>query len=411
MQTGKRLRLRKIFEDDDRAVVVAADHGFMLGPIRGVVNLRETLKKVVEGRPDAVLLAPGQASNLVDLFHGKKAPALLVRADWTNAFRDRTYTLPARIIRDVDTVRVEDALALGASGIVVYHFTGLGDEDEEARNIEVISKFSRDCERSGLPLIVEPLPMGERVTKANYVDLVKLSARIAVELGADALKVPYTGDQYTFESVVKAAGDVPVLALGGYSGVTLRDSLEVVEEVIRAGGSGIVYGRNVVQAQDPAEMVRYVRAIVHENKSVLEVLGASRVLRVALEVKPEACVGCYLCLSVCSMHHGGRIDMGQARLRVVQDWPNGARPFVCTQCGSCISVCPTGALRWGSRGNVELVDELCISCRACAEACPQGVIAFDREKDRPLICDLCGGVPQCVEWCGVAAIRVVERGG
>lgn len=407
---GKRIRLGRIFGEDGKAVVVAADHGFMLGPIRGVVNLEETLKKVIEGGPDAILLAPGQAASLINLFHGKDAPALLVRADWTNAFRDRTYTLPARIIRDVGTIRAREALALDASGIVVYLFIGLGDEAEEARNIKMISSFSRDCERLGLPLIVEPLPMGERVTKTNYVDLVSLSVRMAVELGADALKVPYTGDPYTFEKIVSASSGVPVLALGGYSGVTLRDSLEVVEEVMRAGGSGIVYGRNIVQAKDPAEMVRHVRAIVHEGRSALEVVGASRGGKIALEIKPGVCVGCNLCLAVCSIYHGGRINIGEARLRVLIDWPRGAMPVVCTLCGRCISACPTGALRWSSRGYVELVNELCNSCKACVKACPQGIIAFDESRNRPLICDLCGGTPQCAEWCGVAAIEVVEKG-
>lgn len=400
--------MRKIFGEDGKAVAVAADHGLMLGPIKGVVNLRDTLGKVIQGGPDAILLAPGQAYDLIDLFYGRGAPALLVRADWTNAFRDKTYTLPTRIIRDVGIVRVKDALALGASGIVVYLFIGLGDEDEESRNLEMISTFSRDCEKIGMPLIVEPLPMGEHVTKANYVDLINLSVRIATELGADALKVPYTGDPYTFEKTIKSAGDIPVLALGGYSGVTLRDSLEVVEEVMQAGGSGIVYGRNIVQAQDPVEMVKCVRAIVHEGKSTLEVIGAFKEGKISLSVEPGICVGCNLCTAVCSFYHDSVIDIEHARLRVIQEWPHGAQPIVCVQCGKCISVCPTGALRWSPKGNVELVDELCISCKACIEECPQKVISFDGNRNRPLICDLCNGVPQCVEWCGVGAIGIVK---
>lgn len=408
MQTGKRLRLKRIFGEDGKAVVVAADHGLMLGPIKGVINLRETLTRVIQGGPDAILLAPGQAISLIDLFYGRNAPALLVRADWTNAFRDKTYTLPSRIVRSVATMKVKDALTLGASGIVVYLLIGLGDEDEEARIIETISMFSHECEKLGLPLIVEPLPMGEYVTKANYVDLINLSVKIAAELGADALKVPYTGDPYTFEKTVRIAGGIPVLALGGYRGATIRDSLEVAEEVIQAGGVGIVYGRNIVQAEDPGEVVRLVKAIVHEGKSVLEVIGAHKKGRISLRIEPTACTGCNLCTAICSFYHYGSIKIEYARLKVLQEWPSGAKPIICTQCGKCISVCPTGALKWGSKGNVELIEELCTSCMTCIESCPQKVIILDEEKNKPLFCDLCGGVPQCAEWCSTAAIRIVE---
>jgi len=53
---GKEIRMGRIIDpNNNRAMVVAADHGFMLGPIRGVINLEETLLKVIRGGPDAIL--------------------------------------------------------------------------------------------------------------------------------------------------------------------------------------------------------------------------------------------------------------------------------------------------------------------------------------------------------------------
>lgn len=260
--------------DDGRAVVVAADHGFMLGSIKGVVNLEDTLKSVIDGSPDAVLLSPGQATRLSRLFHGRKSPALLIRADWTNAFRDKTYTLPARSVKRVAVVSARDAVALGASGIVTYYFIGYGDEKAEARNLELMAMFARECDKIGLPFIVETIPIGERVTGTNFVDLVAASMRMVAETGADIIKTQYTGDVESFRKAVKAAG-VPVLVLGGPKAGTVKDALEVIVEALEAGASGVVYGRQVIQADDPSEVISSIRAIVHEGKSVSEVMRAS----------------------------------------------------------------------------------------------------------------------------------------
>ncbi|MGC8961129.1 MAG: class I fructose-bisphosphate aldolase, partial [Candidatus Bathyarchaeia archaeon] len=158
---GKEIRLSKVVNPHDgRAVVVAADHGYMLGVIPGVENLEATLRRIILGGPDAILVSPGQARELNHLFHGRDAPALLVRSDWSNWGRDKTYTLPARSVERIGVAEARDALLLGASGVVVYYFIGYGDEAKEARHMESLSAFARGCDRVGMPFIVEPVPFG-----------------------------------------------------------------------------------------------------------------------------------------------------------------------------------------------------------------------------------------------------------
>jgi len=405
---GKTLRLSKIIDpDDERAVVVAADHGFMLGPIRGVIDLEKTLRRVVDGQPDAVLLSPGQAAQLNRLFRRKDSPALLVRADWTNAFRDKTYTLPARKIKRVTVANARDAIAMGASGIVTYFFLGQSDEEAEARDFELMSFFARECRELGLPLIVEALPMGERVTGANFADLDAAGMRIAAETGADALKVLYTGDIDSFERAVRAAG-IPVLVLGGAKAKTLRDSLEVAEEALDAGAVGVVYGRQVVQAEDPGEFVRAVRAVVHEGKSAAQVAGGIAKGPVRLRVFAGNCTNCRLCEAICTFSHDGFFSPSRARLRVDVVSVDRFIPYPCTLCGHCVKSCPVGALIFNpDLGYVELIEEKCNGCKECVSACPFRIVGFDEEKGKPFICDMCRGSPKCAEWCQPDALKAV----
>ena len=119
---GKDIRLSKIINPtDEKSVIIAADHGFMLGAIPGVIDLQSTLKKVIKGRPDAILLSPGQAVRLNSLFQGKDAPALLIRADWTNAFRDKTYVLPARKVNRVAAVSAKHIIPI-IEKLFLYYF-------------------------------------------------------------------------------------------------------------------------------------------------------------------------------------------------------------------------------------------------------------------------------------------------
>jgi len=407
MGLGQEMRLNRIFDPNDgRAVAVAADHGLMLGPISGVQELGKTLEKVIEGRPDAILLSPGQAEDLCHLFMGRRAPSLLVRIDWTNAFRDRTYTLPVRETFFSSIATPRDALRLGAHAAVVYLFIGHEDERQEARHLALVSRYAAECEEAGLPLIVEPIPFGPRVTKSNYSELVATAVRIAVEAGANALKVPYTGDPESFRDVVRASAGTPILVLGGYRALSRRDLLDVIAETLGVGGSGVVFGRNVVQASDPASVLRDIRAVVHEGRSVREVVAGGALSKTTrLRVYAERCSGCQVCTAVCSFTHEGVHDGSASRLRIEGEWPGPFKPVTCTQCERCVAACERKALSRSSLGHIDWEAERCNLCGKCAEACPFRVVAIHDSKVK--ICDLCRGAPECVEWCSKNALGAI----
>jgi len=259
---GKAIRLGQLMNaEDERAIIFEADEGSMLGPTPGLSNLPEAVS-MVKDKVDGVVLSSGQVERSVEHLRGKGAPALLIRADWTNAFRDETYFLPTRKVRHVLNLEPKDAVALGASALAAFLLVGYDDDEDEARNLETVATLARESEKFGLPLLVECIPIGERITEMNYLDCAKLATRMAVEAGADIIATPYTGSAATFREIVDAS-KTPVLMLDRR--IDAGSLLKAVEESLKAGATGAVVGRSVHRAADPLTQLTALHGLVHPS--------------------------------------------------------------------------------------------------------------------------------------------------
>ncbi len=106
--------------------------------------------------------------------------------------------------------------------------------------------------------------------KSEYdVKVVKHAARLGAELGADMIKVPYTGSSESFHEVVEGCS-VPVVIAGGEKVETDKDILVMVKGAMTAGGAGVSIGRNVFQHKDPERIVKAISKIVHKGFTVEE---------------------------------------------------------------------------------------------------------------------------------------------
>lgn len=156
---------------------------------------------------------------------------------------------------------VEEAIKLGAAGVGYTIYVGSERENE---SIEEFAKIQKEAHEAGLPVVLWAYPRGKHVGEAEHSrENVAYGARVALELGADMVKLPYTGDVESFRWVVKSAGKVKVLVVGG-SKAEEEVFLARTREILEAGAIGWAVGRNVWQNPKPIEFAKKIAEILYK---------------------------------------------------------------------------------------------------------------------------------------------------
>ncbi len=261
-------RLQRLFASDGKCFDVAVDHGVFHNAefLEGIENLPRAVDTLVEAGPDAIQLGPGQA-RLLQQRAGREKPALVLRADSANIYGP---SRPRDLFCILNAAPVEQAVRWDAAAVVVNLFYAPGQTQLYRQCMANIAAVQPDCERYGMPLMIEPLVLepGRREDYESSGDDVRIAAlvRQAVELGADLIKCDPPLEAGDFGRLVEAAGGIPVLARGGGR----MDELAVfarTREFLRQGARGIVYGRNIIQHPRAKQMTRALMAIVHADAS------------------------------------------------------------------------------------------------------------------------------------------------
>ncbi len=260
-------RLNRLLAADGRCFDVAIDHGFFneRSFLGGIEDMAAAIRAVCAANPDAIQLSPGLAP-LLQGIPGRAKPSLVLRTDIANVYaRELPRTLFSRLIEQP----VPQAVALDAACVVV-NLLLLPDQPElHAQCIDNICRLKPQCERYGMPLMVEPLVMQSNRSAGGYIvdgDLDKILplVRQAVELGADVIKADPCDDVSQYHRVIQIASGRPVLVRGG-GRASDAEILARTHELMRQGASGIVYGRNVIQHERPAGMTAALMAVVHQG--------------------------------------------------------------------------------------------------------------------------------------------------
>jgi DhnA family fructose-bisphosphate aldolase class Ia len=243
-----------------RALVVAFDHALALGPIPGTEDVLGQIRRFADSKVDAVLLNLGLIRQFANSACGGPLPALIARIDWSTVWSVIADGGNGQL-RSALLGRPEDALQQGADAVLTYMVVGTGDADFESKEVSRTAEVARECDRIGIPLIVESLARGKNVPNPGDPKWLKLHTRMAAELGADAVKTDYTGDSASMKSVVEAC-PIPILVLGGSRSASDDEALEIVRGASLAGAAGIFFGRNVFQSLDMGRFLQRARAIL-----------------------------------------------------------------------------------------------------------------------------------------------------
>ncbi|WP_422771132.1 class I fructose-bisphosphate aldolase [Plantactinospora sp. WMMC1484] len=240
-----RRRMHHVFAPDGRAVVAALDAGLKYGVKPGLGDARTAVRRIVDGGIDAVLAGIGFARATAGELGGR---GLILALD---------SEIPSA------GYGVKQAVRYGADALELKVFPG----NPERTLLGELRELAAEADRWGMPLMAEPIPVSFAATEAHTVTNVANGARISAEAGADFVKAQFVGTVEEFAEVV-ATCPAPLLALGGPVKPTPRDALQLAHDAVSAGARGVVFGRNIVEAERPDLMVAALVEIVHGGASV-----------------------------------------------------------------------------------------------------------------------------------------------
>ena len=257
---GKKIRLERIINrNTGRTVIAPMDHGVSSGPIKGIINMDETVESISQGGADAILMHKG----IVQQGHrgyGEDLGLIVHLSASTSLAPDPNDK--------VTVTTVEKAIQLGADAVSVH--VNLGSETE-SQMLKELGEISETCDFWGIPLLAMMYPRGQKVDDENDVEFVKHAARVGSELGVDIVKTNYTGDPDSFREVIERAL-VPDVIAGGPKVETDEELLEMVKDSLSVGGAGVAFGRNLFQAENPGKITRAISEVVHHDLDVDEAL-------------------------------------------------------------------------------------------------------------------------------------------
>lgn len=250
MDWGLKRRMADIVRPPGRrAVMLAVDHGYFLGPTERLENPARVVRPLVP-HCDSLMLTRGVLRACVDA--DTRVPVVL-----------RVSGGPSIIGEDLSnegiTVGVRDAVRVGASALAMSVFVGARHEQQTVVNL---GRLVDEAEEFGIPVLAVTAVGKDMARDARYLSL---ACRIAAEQGARIVKTYHCGG---FERVVESC-PVPVIIAGGKK-IGEREALELTASAVAAGAVGVDMGRNIWQSDHPVAMIKAVRSIVHGRRTAAE---------------------------------------------------------------------------------------------------------------------------------------------
>lgn len=239
----------------DKAFFLAYDHGFEHGGEDFDAKNSDPefiLDLAVRGHFTAVILQKGLAEKYYyNTPYSAQIPLIVKLNGKTNIVKTvEPYS--------AQNCSVKYAKMLGAKGVGYTIYLG---SEFEAEMLETFGQIQEEAHNLNMAAIAWIYPRGKNVLLPESPEMLKYAARLGSELGADMIKLKYSGDKKSFAEAVKLAGKTKVVLSGGRK-ETREDFCKAVEEIMAAGGTGVAVGRNVWQDDKPLDMAEKLSQII-----------------------------------------------------------------------------------------------------------------------------------------------------
>lgn len=240
---------------NNRALFLAYDHGFEHGADDfDAKNYDPTyiLDLAVKGHFTGIILQKGLAEKYYHNSPYEEQIPLIVKL---NGKTDIVKTVEPYSPQNC-SVKYAKSLGAKAVGYTIY----LGSEFE-TEMLETFGQIQEEAHNLNIGAIAWIYPRGKNVLLPESPDMIKYAARLGLELGADMVKLKYSGDKESFSQAVKMAGKTKIVLSGGRK-ETNTAFLKMVKDVMKAGATGVAVGRNVWQNEKPLEMAEELNKII-----------------------------------------------------------------------------------------------------------------------------------------------------
>ena len=256
---GMKDRLSRIFNPKSgNTVMLAFDHGYIMGPTSGLERMDMTITPLID-HADCLMCTRGSLRSIVPPASAK--PISLRFSAGTTVLND---------LNDECLLDIEDAIRVNASALAIMVAIGSKYEAVTVKNLVRTADMGN---KYGIPTLGVTAVGKELTRDARYLSL---ACRVCAENGATFVKTYYC--EKDFEQVA-ATCPVPIVIAGGKK-LPEDEALELAYNAIQQGAAGVDMGRNVFQAEEPVAMIQAVRAVVHDKRTAKEAFELYTCLKV-----------------------------------------------------------------------------------------------------------------------------------
>ncbi len=243
---GMKDRLSRIFNPKSgHTVMLAFDHGYIMGPTSGLERMDLTITPLID-YADCIMCSRGALRSIVPPTSNKAV-----------SLRYSAGTTVLTDLNDECLLDIEDAIRVNASALAIMVAVG---SKFEAKTIQNLVRTADLGNKYGIPTLGVTAVGKELVRDARYLSL---ACRVCAENGATFVKTYFS--ETDFERVTCSC-PVPIVIAGGKKLPEL-EALELAYQAIQQGASGVDMGRNVFQAEHPVAMIQAIRAVVHDGRT------------------------------------------------------------------------------------------------------------------------------------------------